>query len=406
VTGWAAVGIAVALLGVLLVSPPVVFIGGTILLIRVLTEVWPRHVLESLVYDREIAHPRTVVGDPVEVRVSLWNRTRLPIARAMSSDSLPVALTAAGSRPRSGAEPETLQLSATLRPYERVTRRYRVTPLRRGVHEIGPVRLGVAELFGSHAPQRDPEIEPHTIVARPWTAPLAGTLPADAPLAGRKAKRSLFVDQNLFAGVRPYQAGDPARSVHWRASARQGRLQTKKYEPSLSGQSVLVLDVQTVEGPYWLMIYDEPAFEDLAVATLSVARALVTHETAVGFAAAGYSGSMQRYIFLPARADRPQVGRIGDALARLTPESSAPLVQLLAWLPRRVAGGTTLVVLSARDPVPNAAVVRRLVESGFPVHFVLLNVEHVEGAHKAGLSAWTARVESEAGLPRAVVVGA
>jgi uncharacterized protein (DUF58 family) len=401
VTGWAAVGLAVGVLGVLVGSPPVVFIGGAILLIRILAEIWPRHVLDALEYRREIGHQRTVVGDEVDVAVSLWNRTRLPIASASATDHLAEGLAIAEH------ETENLRVAASLRPYERVTQRFRLTPTRRGVHEIGPVRLGVAELFGSHVPHRDPGIAADTIIARPLTAPLVGPLPADAPLARRRAKRSLYFDTNLFAGVRPYQPGDPVRSIHWRASARAAALQTKRFEPSLSGQVVLVFDVQTVEGPYWMLIYDDEAFEDMCVAALSIARTLVSQETATGFAAAGFSGSMQRYIFLPTRADRPQVSRIGDALARLTPESSAPLTELLAWLPRRVSTGTTLLILSARDPIPTAPLVRRLEQSGFPVHFVLFGDEdRAADVRRARLSAWGAKVETDKGRPSEVVIHA
>ena len=40
-------------------------------------------------------------------------------------------------------------------------------------------------------------------------------------------------------------------------------------------------------------------------------------------------------------------------------ECSAPLTALLAWLPQRVARGSTLVVLTGRSPLSNAAVTLR-----------------------------------------------
>jgi len=198
------------------------------------------------------------------------------------------------------------------------------------------------------------------------------------------------------------------RSIHWRASARQPALQAKRYEPALSRQAVLVFDVQTVEGLYWVLAFDEPLFEDQCVAALSVARSLVTEETACGFAAAGFTGTTQRYVFLPPRADWSQVGRIGDALARLGVECSAPLTALLAWLPRRVARGSTLIVLTGRSPLSNAAVTRRLEQSGFAVHFLVLPEAHefLAETRAAGLSARPVRVEREKGSPRAVVVAA
>lgn len=410
-SSWAQGGIAVALLGVVLGSPPIVFVGGAMLLIRVVAEVWPRRVLAGLEYQHQLTPDRTVVGEDVELRLSLWNRTRLPVAWASAEDTITDAV---GVRPESSSsapvpsyDPRaSLRVAGPLRPYERISRRFRLVPLRRGVHEVGPVALGVAELFGTHALTRDAALAPRLLVARPLMAPVTGRLPTEAPLARERAERSLFTDPTLFAGVRPYTSGDPMRSIHWRASARQATLQTKRFEPSLSAQQMLVLDVQTLEGEWWVLAYDDALFEELAVAALSVTRALNARATPCGFAAAAYTGSLQRFIFLPPRADRTQLGRVADALARLTPVSSAPLTQVLALLPRRVARGTSLVVLTGRNPATNAAISRRLRETGFPVHFLLFGpaAGNASQARHLGLSAWSAKLEGGFRSPRSVVV--
>lgn len=406
--GWAAAGIAVAALGVVLASAPIVFLGGAVLLVRVLADLWPRRVLADLEFRREVSPRKTVVGDPVALHISLWNRTRLPVAWATAQDSVGDG---AQVRDRDGLvplewTPNMLRLAGPFKPFERISRRMEIVPLRRGVHEIGPVQVGVSELFGTGNPTRDPSYDYEVILARPLMAPVVGPLPADAPLARTRTRQSLFNDPTLFAGVRPYRPADPLRSVHWRASARQAVLQTKRFEPSLSRQQVLVLDVQTVEGPYWVLEYDEELFEDLCVAALSIARQLIGESAACGFAAAGFSHSLQRYLYLPPRADRSQIGRIGDALARLTSESAAPLTELLGWLPRRVARGTSIVVLTGRDPMSSAAVSKRLVQNGFPVRYLVIDgdAKRAAEARRAGLSARAARVEREQITPTAVVV--
>jgi uncharacterized protein (DUF58 family) len=206
--------------------------------------------------------------------------------------------------------------------------------------------------------------------------------------------------------VRPFQTGDPLRSIHWRATARESALQTKRFEPALARQQILVFDVQTVEGPYWMLNYDEELFEELCVAALSLARMLISNDSSCGFAAAGFSGTTQKYVYLPPRAERAQIERIGEMLARMTPESSAPLTSLLAWLPKRVPRGTTITILTGRSPRSSASVVKRLEQSGFPVHFVLFRdgADGVYVARQAGLSALPATVEAEKGLPKAVVI--
>lgn len=393
--------VLLVVLGVASASAPIIFIGGVLLLIRVVADRWPRRVLHSLVYERVVTPRRTVAGEEVEVSLSLWNRSRLPIAWAGSDDVLSTHLLAA----HGGVE---LSTAGPLRPFERVTRHIRIVPSRRGVHEVGPVRVRVAEHFGTHAPFVDLPDEPTTILARPLMVPVSGSSPQSAPLAQIRARRSLYVDPTLFAGVRPYQSGDPMRTIHWRATARQRTVQSKLFEPALSPQQILVVDVQTIEGPYWMLNYDEQLFEDLCVAALSMARSLIVEDAACGFAAAGFTRTALRFAYLPPRADRGQIERIGDILARLTSESSAPLTQLLAWLPRRVARGTTIVILSGRNPTSSAGVARRLQRSGFAVHYVLFEAgaDALREGRQAGLSCWPGAVESDGGRPRAVVLNA
>jgi uncharacterized protein (DUF58 family) len=398
-SSWAAAGIGVVVLGIGVGSAPIVLIGAAIVLIRVIAERWPRRVLDSLAYERAIHPQKTVAGEEVELRMELWNRTRLPIAWAIAQDTL-------GDHLRTNPPQLVASIAGPMRPYERITRKMRLAPMRRGVHEVGPVRLGVAEHFGTRLPKVDKPAAPSYVIAKPLMAPVVGTSPQSAPLAQVRAARSLYTDPTLFAGVRPYQVGDPVRSIHWRASAREGQPQTKRFEPALSRQQVLVLDVQTIEGPYWMLDYDEELFEDLCVAALSLARLLILQDASVGFAAAGFNFTTQRYVYLPPRADRAQIERIGDVLARMTSESSAPLVSLLAWLPRRVSKGTTITILSGRSALNSASVVRHLEQSGFPVHFLLLRggADATLDARHAGMSAMPAAVESAGGRPTAVVL--
>ena len=81
----------------MLTSAAIVFLGGAIVLVRVLADVWPQHTLDLLEYEHELTPTKTVVGEHVEARLSLWNRSRLPIAWAVAEDTLSEHLAAPGS---------------------------------------------------------------------------------------------------------------------------------------------------------------------------------------------------------------------------------------------------------------------------------------------------------------------
>jgi uncharacterized protein (DUF58 family) len=150
---------------------------------------------------------------------------------------------------------------------------------------------------------------------------------------------------------------------------------SRRWEPARSRQVILVLDVQTVEGPAWSMDWDEDAFEGLCVAAGSLARGLLDGGAAVGLAAAGFSGTAQRVAYLPSRSGPDQLGRVTDLLARLGPISSGTLGSLLTWLTRRIPAGASMLVLTARPPHAIHPRLRRLQASGYGIEVLLLNAD-------------------------------
>jgi uncharacterized protein (DUF58 family) len=91
----------------------------------------------------------------------------------------------------------------------------------------------------------------------------------------------LFEDPTRIAGVRKYQEGDPLARVHWRATARTGKLQSKIYEPSSIAGATLVLDLHESTNPQ----HHEPHRSDLAV-TAAASIAAWLHESGEPFALA------------------------------------------------------------------------------------------------------------------------
>ena len=70
--------------------------------------------------------------------------------------------------------------------------------------------------------------------------------------------------------------------------------------------------------------------------------------------AAGYTGAETRIARVAVSSSPGQVQRVLDLLARLSAHASAPFERLLAIVARSVRPGTTVLVLTARDPRPFA----------------------------------------------------
>ena len=393
------VGIVAEARGVLLVAALTIGYGA-------LTTVWTRFGAQRIEYIRELGTQRAVAGDTVPLDITIWNRKPLPLPWVTAEDRLGVGL---GVRERPEMHPDEEQPDSlhlrndwALRWYERVVRHFHLEDVRRGSHRFGPVTIYVRDIIGRLSGGEQIE-QPNTLIVAPRMAEVRHDEREMSPLGDRRARRSLTVDPALVAGVRPFQPGDSLRHIHWRATARLGSTVSRRLEPARGREVVLVIDVQTVEGP--ALSWDEDAFENLCVVAASLARRLLAEGASVGMAAANYAGSPQKFAWLPPRASLAHLPRAGELLARIGPVPSSPLSALLAWLTRRIPAGATVILLSARHPSRHLAALRRMKRVGFGVELVMVGPDATENARAARLvrlRAMTGSVEPSWSKPRAV----
>ncbi|MDQ3691780.1 MAG: DUF58 domain-containing protein [Chloroflexota bacterium] len=367
-SGWTLVGMAMVIAGALLGAPGLLLIGGLTLLSRWLTTLWSRYGLRSIGYERRIATARAVWGDQVPLEIEVWNRKLLPVPLLTADDHVTDTLRVTGRTLMASERPgqSVLQNSWSLLWYERVVRHLVIDARRRGTFMFGPIRLTVSDLFERGTNSEDRELSAELLV-RPRTVPVRAPHTAQAPLGTAKSRASLFTDPSRFAGVRRYEPGDPIRRIHWRATARIGEPVSRRYEPVHERQVLLAVDLQTVPGPYWLMLFDDDQVEALCVAAASLARRMLRSDTACGLLVGTQLAGGRRWAYLPPSAAASQLGRIEDILARVQPILSLPFERLLSVVPKRLAPGGTVVSLGARDPEPYTDRLRRLSRSGYAV---------------------------------------
>ena len=256
---------------------------------------------------------------------------------------------------------------------------------------IGPVDLSVGDPFARLAASDIRRRDRHFLVW-PRTIPTTEIEPPDQWGDLDIARSGLAEDPSRFAGVRPYAPGDPMRRIHARTSARIGQPMTKRFEPSREREVLIALDVQTIDGPTWEAGFGSDDVESLYVVAGSLARALANRRVAFGLMAAGYTGAES-----PDRAASPvssapgQVQRVLDLLARLSAHASAPYERLLLLVARTIRPGTTVLVLTARDPRPFASALRRLEHAGAEVVVITAGPEAQREAARARSLGFSAR---------------
>jgi uncharacterized protein (DUF58 family) len=206
-----------------------------------------------------------------------------------------------------------------------------------------------------------------------------------------RARSALAEDPARFAGVRPYAPGDPIRRIHARASARVGQPLVKRFEPSRDREVLIALDVQAADGPAWEAGWVDDEVESLYSIAGSIARALALRRVAFGILAAGYTGAETRIASVAVSPAPGQAERVLDLLARLSSHASMPFERLLVVAARRVRPGTTVLVLTARDPRGFIPALRRLEHAGAEVVVVAAGRQAVRDAARAREAGFPAR---------------
>ncbi len=203
-----------------------------------------------------------------------------------------------------------------------------------------------------------------TFLVWPRTIPTTELEPPDRWGDHERAIASLAEDPARFAGVRPYAPGDPIRRIHQRASARVGAPLVKRFEPSRDREVLIALDVQAADGPLWESGLADDDVEALYAIAGSIARALALRRVAFGILVGGYTGAETRIASVPVSSAPGQAERVLDLLARLSGHASMPFERLLGVAARTVRPGTTVLVLTARDPRDWIVALRRLERTG------------------------------------------
>jgi uncharacterized protein (DUF58 family) len=364
------------LTGVLLEAAALVSVGVLLGLVALLRTLWSRYGLRSLGYERRLSAPRVPWGERLELDLVVRNAKVLPLPRLRIDDvvSRDAHLEGVELVPSADSGFAELRQAWSIGWFERVTRRIQVIGSRRGRFRITRARLEVSDLFGdASAVEERSLVTTWRVVPRSVPVRTAGT---DTPSTREaRAPRGLVEEPSLFAGVRPYQPGDPVRRIHWKATARVGRPVTRRFDPAREREVVIAVDLQTVPGASWRLAWDDDLVEGLCVAALSLARSLVADGVAVGLAANAYSDRPQRSVYVPPAATPAQLATIADYLADLSPYPSMPFERLLAGVARRAPLGCAVLALSGRDPATFLPVLRRLGAQGYRAGHAALGPE-------------------------------
>ena len=205
--------------------------------------------------------------------------------------------------------------------YQRARFQWELVAQRRGIHRVGPPYVKVGDLFGFFLREIEEQEDLHVIVY-PRLVPIKPVSLPRRDFFGVPGAKSPVQDPIFILGTRDYQHWQPARYIHWKASARHNRLQEKVFEPSEQEKALLVVDVDQ-----FAKNNAAEGFEHTLEAVASLAVQFDQKGYAVGFVTNGVVDGGPT--ILPIARNAQQLPSILEVLARLRMKVKGDLVDTL-----------------------------------------------------------------------------
>ena len=264
----------------------------------------------------------------------------------------------------------------TLMPFQQIRRRHKVAFLRRGAYNLGNATITVGDPLGAFQSFMEQRMDapllvyPRLLDDRELPAPLLS-------LFGEIASaRNLLTDPFLIRGIRPYQAGDPIRDIHWAATARTGETHVRVHDYTAKAKLLVVFNGERKDGQWSdvLMDYEETDIEQvIAMAATLCSRALGMGLSA-GFAANLPIGKENPSTVLLPAASPAREEELLTAFAQLTIKRTQSFDELLTSLAQRCED-LDVLVLSRYTNEKIESALQALRHSSCRVHLYLLGGE-------------------------------
>ncbi len=224
------------------------------LVYKVQLRLYAKYTTEHLSWTVRASTDEAFEGEDIYLYEEIVNDKALPLPFVKINTDLPEGLQFHFTERKNGVLEERYEAGGqsiyVVKPYQKISRRWRVTCRRRGIYAIGDSVILTSDLFGVHTPSMStanfPDFKACRLVVLPRAISLEEAFVPSQSLQGDlSANHSLLTDPMLPAGAREYRLGDPMRSINWKSTARQGHLMVNIEDYFRQNRFHVILNMQS-----------------------------------------------------------------------------------------------------------------------------------------------------------------
>ncbi len=279
------------------------------------TRIWGRSCLNRLVLNASVDSHRLFPGDTCTLDIHIQNYSWLPTW-------FKIDVSAEGVLQSFDGKPIVSQENSLLW-YQKSVNRWDLKARRRGVFQVGAAHVRAGDLFGFFAKDQQ-LVKFQQILVYPKLVPLTPFPLTRQDVWGVPGTFHPIKDPVYLLGTQDYQHAQPAKHIHWKASARKDLLQEKLFESTSQEKVLLLLDVL----PYVLHAAEDP-FERTIEVIASLGLRLLGRGQTVGLITNGdmKAGGART---LPPSQSRHRAQTILELLAKISMSANEDFTTTLA----------------------------------------------------------------------------
>jgi len=350
-------------------------VAGLVIALQV--ALFRRGVLKRLSYERYFDREACFAGDEVQMVERIGNRKLLPVPWLRLEAVLPASLRFYGQHEvgiDSGNMYQNHKSLFSLMPYTEVTRRHQVQCMKRGHYNMNSVAMTSGDLLGlvSESAQLHPDCR---ITVYPKPIPIEEVpLPSSSWLGETLVKRWIVEDPFMVVGVREYRIGDPLGSVHWKSTAKSGKLHVHQRGFSADRKLMIYLNIDD-SATMWNVVTIPALIERGIVYVASVAEQAIRQGIPTGLRCNGrlIDGPLHQPVMTEAHTGSSHMTLIFEALAKLELRRSVPCAELLEYAADRGEANTDCLLITAYVDDRLQLAIDRLRRLGNAVDVMLLS---------------------------------
>lgn len=330
--------------------PWITFVCLLVLIIALVARGWARLALAEVHYEPVPSSKQLVEGDRFSLSMVAENKKPIPLPWVRLREIIPPGITLAHRDVdetvktfNGGFEVnETIGLGG----YQRANLTVELTASRRGHYTFGPARLRSGDIFGFYQTQQTLKRYQTDLVVFPKLMNLPPIdIPARRANGDTVTRNALDEDISRPNGIREFRAGDSARRIDWKASAKRGYPFVRTFDPSVAHCVVLSVECETNIHAHWGI--DSIVLENTVRVAATITSRTLNQGYRVGLVCNGTPLRGETPPVVPPSAGRGQLLYLMNCLAAAGPITTRPLETLIAQNgPATLPFGATIIYVA------------------------------------------------------------